>query len=142
VIAAVIRFAADPWLANSVPYLLFYPAIVVAATYGGFWPGVLATSLSGVIALVDPIAVEGDPGRLGQLVWNVLSNAVKFTPAGGHVTVAVTAVDGHAELHVADTGMGIPQGFLPYVFDNSARPTDPTRASTVALVSGSLSRVT
>jgi signal transduction histidine kinase len=46
-----------------------------------------------------------------------LSNAVKFTPPGGRVTVAVGSDNGNAELHVTDTGVGIPRAFLPYVFD-------------------------
>jgi signal transduction histidine kinase len=64
-----------------------------------------------------PVMVTGDQGRLRQVVWNLLSNAVKFTPAGGRVTVSVGASDGHAELLVTDTGMGITDAFLPYVFD-------------------------
>jgi PAS domain S-box-containing protein len=44
--AALIRFAADPWLGRSVPYLMYYPAVMLASWYGGFWPGVLATALS------------------------------------------------------------------------------------------------
>jgi signal transduction histidine kinase len=63
------------------------------------------------------VVVVGDETRLRQVLWNLLSNAVKFTPAGGRVTVDVHADDGHAELLVTDTGMGIPQSFLPYVFD-------------------------
>jgi len=46
-----------------------------------------------------------------------LSNAVKFTPAGGHVSLDVGSVDGVAELKVTDTGVGIPPAFLPFVFD-------------------------
>jgi len=44
--AALIRAAADPWLGRSVPYLMYYPAVMIAAWWGGFWPGVLATALS------------------------------------------------------------------------------------------------
>jgi signal transduction histidine kinase len=65
----------------------------------------------------SPVPVLGDSGRLQQVVWNLVSNAVKFTPQGGRVTVDVAAVDGHAELRVTDTGAGIPPAFLPYVFD-------------------------
>ncbi|HKB10296.1 MAG TPA: HAMP domain-containing sensor histidine kinase, partial [Vicinamibacterales bacterium] len=65
----------------------------------------------------EPVSITGDPSRLQQVVWNLLSNAVKFTPAGGRVTVDVAANRGHAELTVADTGVGIPQAFLPFVFD-------------------------
>ena len=63
------------------------------------------------------VTVMGDHTRLRQVVWNLLSNAVKFTPVGGRVTVSVRADDGDAELQVSDTGVGIPQSFLPYVFD-------------------------
>ena len=61
--------------------------------------------------------ILGDAGRLRQVVWNVLSNAVKFTPAGGTVDVAVRQRDGAAEIVVRDTGEGIDPKFLPYVFD-------------------------
>ena len=69
------------------------------------------------VEAAGPVMVIGDQGRLRQVVWNLLSNAVKFTPAGGRVTVSVGASDGQAELQVTDTGMGISDAFLPYVFD-------------------------
>jgi len=69
------------------------------------------------VEAAGPVMVIGDQGRLRQVVWNLLSNAVKFTPAGGRVTVNVGASDGQAELQVTDTGMGISDAFLPYVFD-------------------------
>ena len=65
----------------------------------------------------QPVPIVGDPGRVQQVVWNLMSNAMKFTPSGGTVSVDVTAADGHAELRVTDTGAGIPAAFLPYVFD-------------------------
>ena len=65
----------------------------------------------------EPLAISADPNRLQQVVWNLVSNAVKFTPAGGQVTLAVSGNDGFAELTVTDTGAGIPPAFLPYVFD-------------------------
>ena len=64
-----------------------------------------------------PVGVTADASRLQQVVWNVLSNAVKFTPAGGRVSIEVGAPDGVAELKVTDTGVGIPPAFLPFVFD-------------------------
>jgi PAS domain S-box-containing protein len=63
------------------------------------------------------VAIVGDPNRLQQVVWNLLSNALKFTPPGGRVTVVVGTDGGYAELRVTDTGMGIPAAFLPHVFD-------------------------
>jgi signal transduction histidine kinase/CheY-like chemotaxis protein len=64
-----------------------------------------------------PIPVNADADRLQQAVWNVLSNALKFTNSGGTVTIAVTRDDATARLVVADTGQGITAEFLPYVFD-------------------------
>lgn len=64
-----------------------------------------------------PAVVSGDPRRLQQVFWNLLTNAVKFTPAGGHVEVRLRAGDGNARVEVADTGSGIDPAFLPHVFD-------------------------
>src|SRR4051812_2212500 len=58
-----------------------------------------------------------DADRLQQVVWNLLSNSVKFTPAGGTVEVSVRKADSYAEIVVRDTGQGIPREFLPFVFD-------------------------
>jgi PAS domain S-box-containing protein len=60
---------------------------------------------------------RGDPNRLQQVVWNLLTNAVKFTPPGGRVEVVLHRVDSHAEIAVRDTGQGIRPEFLPHVFD-------------------------
>jgi signal transduction histidine kinase len=61
--------------------------------------------------------VYGDAARLQQVVWNLVSNGVKFTPPGGSVTVVLGARDGHVEIDVRDTGPGVPAEVLPYVFD-------------------------
>jgi signal transduction histidine kinase len=63
----------------------------------------------------DP--VRADPDRIQQVAWNLLTNAVKFTPAGGRVDVRLRAVGNRMELEVRDTGIGIDPEFLPYVFD-------------------------
>ena len=69
--------------------------------------------------LIDPSLgkVSGDPVRLQQIVTNLLTNAVKFTPAGGQVTLELERVDGRARIVVTDTGMGIDPGFLAHVFN-------------------------
>ncbi|MFA5908882.1 MAG: ATP-binding protein [Vicinamibacterales bacterium] len=67
----------------------------------------------------DPAAVEtisGDAGRLEQVIWNLLANAVKFTPAGGGVEVCIERRDSVMEIRVVDTGQGISPDFLPHVF--------------------------
>jgi signal transduction histidine kinase/response regulator RpfG family c-di-GMP phosphodiesterase len=61
--------------------------------------------------------VSGDPARLQQVVWNLFSNAVKFTPEGGQVEVGLTCNERRVELEVRDTGQGISAEFLPYIFD-------------------------
>jgi PAS domain S-box-containing protein len=61
--------------------------------------------------------VMGDPARLQQVVWNLLANAIKFTPRGGRVQVRLERVNSHVEIAVADTGAGIDPDFLPHVFD-------------------------
>jgi signal transduction histidine kinase/FixJ family two-component response regulator len=63
------------------------------------------------------IETVGDAARLEQVVWNLLNNAIKFTPAGGTITVRLKSADGTARLEVEDTGIGIDAKFLPYVFD-------------------------
>jgi signal transduction histidine kinase/ActR/RegA family two-component response regulator len=67
--------------------------------------------------LDDPhLTIQGDSQRLQQVVWNLVWNAVKFTPPGGTITVRVRAVGALAELTVSDTGVGIDPEFLPHVF--------------------------
>ena len=73
-------------------------------------------TLSREVEAVDR-PVSGDPDRLQQVVWNLLSNALKFTPKGGQVNVRVRLLGGAAEIQVRDTGIGIKEDFLPYVFD-------------------------
>jgi signal transduction histidine kinase len=62
-------------------------------------------------------AVFCDAARMQQVVWNLLTNAVKFTPEGGCVTIGMTRQDATVTIHVSDTGMGIEPEFLPHVFD-------------------------
>ncbi len=66
----------------------------------------------------SPALVSGDDARLQQVIWNLLTNAVKFTPAGGRVDVSIERVEGSSiDVKVADTGQGIAPEFLPHVFE-------------------------
>ena len=71
-------------------------------------------------SVIDPlhgVAVSGDANRLQQVLWNLISNAIKFTPRNGLVRVVLERVNSHLEISVIDTGEGIKPDFLPYVFD-------------------------
>jgi signal transduction histidine kinase len=61
--------------------------------------------------------VLGDPVRLQQVIWNLLSNAIKFTAKGGRVQVQLERINSHVEITVSDTGPGIDEEFLPFVFE-------------------------
>jgi signal transduction histidine kinase/ActR/RegA family two-component response regulator len=79
--------------------------------------------------VIDPIAgpVTGDPNRMQQVVWNLLTNAIKFTPKGGSVQVVVERSNSHVELSISDTGKGIPADFLPHVFERFSQADDSAR---------------
>ena len=62
-------------------------------------------------------AISGDPDRLQQIIWNLLTNAIKFTPKGGRVEVRLERIASHVEMTISDTGQGIAPEFLPHVFD-------------------------
>jgi hypothetical protein len=72
--------------------------------------------------------VSADSARMQQVVWNLLTNAIKFTPKGGQVQALLQRVNSHLELSVSDTGIGIPASYLPHVFDRfSQRDSSTTR---------------
>jgi two-component system CheB/CheR fusion protein len=72
----------------------------------------------------EPLLVDADPVRVEQIVWNLVANAVKFTPAGGSVTVSLSREDEQACIEVRDTGRGIAPEALPHVFE-MFRQADP-----------------
>src|SRR5262249_21544831 len=74
------------------------------------------------------VPLSGDADRLQQVVWHLVSNAVKFTPGGGGVEVRVGSAPAGVELVVSDTGIGIPPGFLPHIFERFRQAdSGPTR---------------
>jgi PAS domain S-box-containing protein len=72
-----------------------------------------------VLTSIPPVLppVSGDEGRLQQIIWNLLANAIKFTPRGGTVTIKIIHRGSLVRLTVSDTGEGIDRQFLPYVFE-------------------------
>jgi PAS domain S-box-containing protein len=60
--------------------------------------------------------INGDPDRLQQIFWNLLTNAIKFTPKGGRVQVWFERIESHVEITISDTGQGISPEFLPHIF--------------------------
>jgi signal transduction histidine kinase/ActR/RegA family two-component response regulator len=65
----------------------------------------------------DAGLVSGDPNRLQQVFWNLLSNAIRFSPRGGRVQLFLAGTATHVEVRVVDEGAGIPPDFLPHVFE-------------------------
>jgi signal transduction histidine kinase/CheY-like chemotaxis protein len=98
------------------------PAKIIEAAVGTVHPAAAAKMIAlrtdlGREAAVLPLEVQADPGRLQQVLWNLLANAVKFTPSGGSVQVTLGRDGPDAVIRVIDSGIGIAPDFLPYVFD-------------------------
>jgi PAS domain S-box-containing protein len=93
-------------------------APVVAAAIETLMPAANARGIK-VQAVLDPSAglVSGDTDRLRQVIWNLVSNAIKFTPKGGRVTARVRRVDQNVVITVEDSGVGISPQVLPHVFE-------------------------
>ena len=93
-------------------------ADVIGEALDAVRPGAEAKGIQLQSVLDSPGAqVSGDPGRLQQVVWNLLYNAVKFTPKAGRILVKLQQVKSHVEIIVSDTGQGIRPDLLPYIFD-------------------------
>jgi signal transduction histidine kinase len=78
---------------------------------------VQAKGLSMTTDFEDDLVVRGDEARLRQIFWNLMSNALKFTPGGGTISATARRENEHARIRVSDSGIGIPAAFLPHVFD-------------------------
>jgi PAS domain S-box-containing protein len=93
------------------------PAVVRAAVEA-MLPAADAKGIK-IEVVLDPRAspISGDPERLQQVAWNLMTNAVKFTPSGGKVQVQLARVNSHVEIVVSDTGIGIRPDFLPHIFE-------------------------
>lgn len=90
--------------------------LCVQSAYDSMAPNAHAAGLAFSADIASDVTVLGDSDRLQQVVSNLLTNAVKFTPRGGDVTLRLFKVDSSAVVTVADTGIGIAQDFLPHVF--------------------------
>jgi PAS domain S-box-containing protein len=94
------------------------PARAIRSVVDGLRPALDAKALV-LTTEIDQAttSIMGDETRLQQIVWNLVSNAVKFTPRGGQIRVALKRDESGIEIVVADNGPGIASDFLPYVFD-------------------------
>jgi PAS domain S-box-containing protein len=100
-------------------------ALVAAECVDGVRPAAEAKSLE-LILDASPLAAKGDRGRLDQLLGNLVSNAVKFTPEGGRVTVSVSSQDESALIEVSDNGIGVPEAELDELFTRFFRSSTAT----------------
>jgi signal transduction histidine kinase/CheY-like chemotaxis protein len=108
-------------------------ASVVNTAVDAIRPAAMAKNIRLTIEAPDSEQIFADPGRLQQVVWNLLTNAVKFTARNGDVKVEVARVASKIQISVSDTGEGIPPEFLPYVFDRFSQADASTTRKTGGL---------
>jgi signal transduction histidine kinase len=92
-------------------------APIVGAAIDAVRPAADAKAITLGFESESETAVLGDPDRLQQVVWNLLVNAIKFTPRGGNISVRIARSDSSAVITVSDTGEGISAELLPFIFD-------------------------
>ncbi|HEY7855342.1 MAG TPA: ATP-binding protein [Terriglobales bacterium] len=105
-------------------------ASAVRAAVEAVRPEAEAKSLQLKVRAEGPLRTEFDPKRMAQVLGNILTNAVKFTPPEGVINVSLRRLNGVAEITVQDTGEGIAPDFLPYVFDRYRRADESPRRHT------------
>jgi PAS domain S-box-containing protein len=93
-------------------------AATLQSTMQGLRPAADAKQIQ-LLLTVDtrPVQIVADGRRLQQILWNLLHNAIKFTPAGGRVDTSIQRADGEIHVAIRDTGRGISREFLPHVFE-------------------------
>lgn len=103
-------------------------APVIRTAVDAVRPAASAKSISvDVFINEDAGFIVGDADRLQQVIWNLLSNAIKFTPEKGRIEIRSERVGSHLEIRVSDTGIGIEEQFLPFIFERF-RQADPSMA--------------
>ncbi|MBS1818346.1 MAG: DUF4118 domain-containing protein [Acidobacteria bacterium] len=103
-------------------------AALVEQALDAIRPAAEARHLTITTEMQPDLAVQGDAVRLQQVLWNLISNAVKFTPAGGSVAVSAQPCDAEVIISVSDSGIGIAPDFLPHVFERFRQAdSSPTR---------------
>jgi len=103
---------------------------VVEEAVDSVWPSAEAKQIQ-LRTTIDPHPgpVSGDPARLQQVFWNLLTNAIKFTAKGGNVDVVLERVESHLEVTIRDAGIGIKPDVLPFVFDRFRQADSSTTRS-------------
>ena len=105
-------------------------ALVVRGAIDSVRPAAEAKGIALDFHISDDVGeINGDPDRLQQVVWNLLTNAAKFTPSGGRVRVDADRASDRVWVRVSDTGKGINPAFLPYVFDRFRQADSSTTRS-------------
>lgn len=101
-------------------------ATVVTSAVGAMRPRATSRGVSILCDAQTPVEVDADSDRLAQVVRNLLENAITHTPVGGVIRVQVASIDDRVTLTVTDSGPGIPEAHLPYIFERFYR-ADPSR---------------
>ena len=93
-------------------------APIIRSAVDTLYPAAEAKSIRLTVSIDENAQqVSGDADRLQQVIWNLVSNALKFSPAGGQIEVGLKQIDSHVEISVTDSGIGISPKFLPFVFE-------------------------